>query len=140
MLVGSWDELSGLALPLRMAVFVEEQGVPAELEQDEQDNDAIHVVLVSPSSQAMATGRLVIQNPDLAKIGRLAVAKSYRGQGLGKIVLQALIDQAKNQGCQEVKLHAQSDAEPFYQSFGFVTQGLPFMEAGIKHVLMMRQV
>lgn len=135
--IGNWQDLRTLALPLRMTVFVQEQGVPAELEQDEHDELAIHAVVRSGNA-ALATGRVVIIEAGLAKIGRLAVAKSMRGKGLGKLVLQSLIEQALSLGAQTIKLHAQCDAQKFYEDLGFVARGDPFMEAGIRHVLMVR--
>jgi predicted GNAT family N-acyltransferase len=136
--IGRWAELEPLALPLRVSVFVQEQGVPIELEQDELDEFATHAVVTDSTAQALATGRLVLTEPGSAKIGRLAVAKSHRGQGLGKVVLEALIAHGQGLGVKHLKLHAQRDAERFYLAFGFEAQGEPFMEAGIEHILMVR--
>ena len=77
--IGRWAELEPWALPLRVSVFVQEQGVPIELEQDELDEVATHVVIIDSTSQSLATGRLVMTELGIAKVGRLAVAKSYRG-------------------------------------------------------------
>ena len=139
LVVGSWADLRTRALPLRLSVFVQEQGVPIELEQDEQDELATHAIVQS-ALEVLATGRVVIVHPGLAKIGRLAVVKPKRGQGLGRVVLQALIEQAHRLGAKSVKLHAQCDAVRFYESAGFVSQGQPFDEAGIQHVLMIRDL
>jgi predicted GNAT family N-acyltransferase len=136
--IGRWAELEPWALPLRVSVFVREQGVPIELEQDELDEVATHVVIIDSTGQSLATGRLVITELGIGKIGRLAVAKSYRGQGLGKVVLHTIIAHAQTLGVRLLKLHAQRDAERFYLAFGFVVQGEPFMEAGIEHILMVR--
>lgn len=138
--LGTWLELKPLALPLRLAVFVQEQGVPTELEQDEYDDTALHAVIVGQDGKAVATGRLVISEQGVAKIGRLAVAKVCRGHGLGKAVLQALVKKARSREIKAVKLHAQCDAEDFYSRLGFVTRGEPFMEAGIQHVLMVKDL
>ncbi|MCD8494281.1 MAG: GNAT family N-acetyltransferase [Burkholderiaceae bacterium] len=137
---GPWTELKPLALPVRLAVFVQEQGVPIELEQDEYDQQAVHVVAFVPPRVVVGTGRLIVMDKALGKIGRLAVKKSYRGKGHGKIMMQALIERAQSLGLRELKLHAQCDAESFYQSLGFVTQGDRFMEAGIEHVLMVKRL
>lgn len=134
--IGSWHELQSQALPLRVAVFVQEQGVPAELEYDEFDQTATHAVVLGPHNQAIATGRLLLTDQGLAKIGRLAVDRSHRGEGLGKLILMALVEHAKSSGASIVKLHARCDAEQFYQRLGFEVRGERFMEAGTLHVLM----
>lgn len=137
---GSWAELKPLALPVRLTVFVEEQGVPIELEQDEFDSQAMHAIMFDSTGQVIATGRLVLIDESTVKIGRLAVLKDHRGSGNGKHLLAALIAQAKALNARTVKLHAQCDAELFYRSFGFAAQGDIFMEAGIEHVLMVMNV
>ncbi|UOD51600.1 GNAT family N-acetyltransferase [Orrella daihaiensis] len=136
---GSWVDLKRLALPIRLTVFVEEQGVPYELEQDEFDEQATHVVAFDVDGCAVATGRVLTSPNSTAKIGRIAVLEPYRGKGYGKAVLRSLIEQADVLGAKTLKLHAQCEAEHFYRSFGFQALGEPFMEAGIRHVLMVRQ-
>lgn len=138
--LGSWSELQKFALPLRLAVFVQEQGVPVALEQDEFDAHATHAVMIGPDGVTLATGRLVTKSAGVAKIGRLAVARPWRRRGFGKLVLQALIDHASQSGVRTIKLHAQLEAQSFYSLFGFVPEGEPFMEAGIEHVLMVRHL
>jgi predicted GNAT family N-acyltransferase len=74
----------------------------------------------------------------VAKIGRMAVAKSMRGSRVGRSVLEALMQAARAQGQHEVVLHAQTSAAPFYARSGFVQRGPVFEEAGIPHVEMVR--
>ncbi len=126
--------MGALALPLRIEVFVDEQQVPFELEQDEHDAHATHVVLLSEQGRAVATGRLLADG----RIGRLAVARTHRRRGLGRAVLVKLVNHAESQDIDQVWLHAQCDARSFYEGLGFVAKGEPFMEAGIAHVLMTR--
>lgn len=130
--LGTWAELKDLAFPLRMEVFVREQQVPAELEHDDEDARATHALVVSPDGVAVATGRLLANG----RIGRLAVARKNRGAGLGKAVLTKLVAHAKAGGVDNLWLHAQCDAQAFYERLGFVVDGEPFIEAGISHVLM----
>ncbi len=76
----SWEEARAHASPIRFAVFVEEQGVPREIELDEHDPVSIHVVAFD-DQQPVATGRLL---PD-GHIGRMAVLKDWRGRGIGAL-------------------------------------------------------
>jgi predicted GNAT family N-acyltransferase len=86
----------------------------------------------------VGTGRLLQQVPGVARIGRMAVHRALRGSGVGKHVLQALLDVAANRGDYEAMLHAQRSAEDFYLGLGFVARGEPFEEAGIAHIEMSR--
>ncbi len=133
--IGDWDSLREHAQELRIEVFVVEQGVPLELEWDEGDEVSIHAVAYDAEGQPIATGRLL---PD-GHIGRLAVRKSARGQGIGGQVLQALLDEARRQGYGRLVLHAQTHALDFYRKHGFVVEGDEFMEAGIPHRMMTLQ-
>mgnify|MGYP003339035247 FL=1 len=126
---GDWDSLRDHAQALRVEVFVVEQGVPVELEWDEADEVSTHTVAYDQSGQAVATGRLL---PD-GHIGRMAVRKSARGQGIGTQVLSALLHEAKRQQFQKLVLHAQTHAIEFYAKHGFQSEGDEFLEAGIPH-------
>jgi predicted GNAT family N-acyltransferase len=133
---GDWDSLRDHAQSLRVEVFVVEQGVPIELEWDEADEVSTHAVAYDEAGQVIATGRLL---PD-GHIGRMAVRKSARGQGIGAMVLSELLAEAKRLGYRKLVLHAQTHAANFYLRHGFKTHGEEFMEAGIPHQQMIRTV
>jgi YbgC/YbaW family acyl-CoA thioester hydrolase len=138
--LGPWTELGTQAAPLRTEVFVNEQGVPLEMEWDEADNTSIHAVACNGLGQVLATGRLLPSVAGKAKIGRMAVSRVLRGSGLGREVLHALMDAARARGDTEVHLHAQRSAEGFYSRLGFQPQGEPFDEAGIAHIGMVKKL
>ncbi len=129
----SWDQARPDASPIRFTVFCEEQGVPLEIELDDQDAVSIHAVAYE-DGKAVATGRLL---PD-GHIGRMAVLKDWRGRGIGGLMLTRLIERAKQRGDREVVLSAQIHAAPFYAAHGFVAHGEEYMEAGIRHQAMRR--
>ena len=132
---GEWDTLRDDAQGLRVEVFVIEQGVPIELEWDEGDTVSIHAVAYDDDNEPVATGRLL---PD-GHIGRMAVSKSLRGQGIGSLVLGTLLEEARRQGHTRLVLHAQVTARAFYARHGFIAEGDDFMEAGMAHVRMVHQ-
>ena len=139
--LGSWDELRALAAPLRMAVFVDEQGVPAEMELDDDDPHCLHAVVVGEDGTAVATGRLlpvIADGPDrgLARIGRMAVNRDHRGTGLGAQVLDTLLSASRSRGDTGVVLHAQCRAAGFYAGRRFAERGEIFDEGGIEHIEM----
>jgi len=133
---GSWSELGGQARQVRDAVFVEEQKVPRDIEWDEYDSSSRHVIARDSDGGAIGTGRLL---PD-GHIGRMAVLADWRGKGVGRALLERLLEGARLRGHAHLALHAQTQASGFYRRFGFVEEGPEFMEAGIPHRTMVRSI
>jgi YbgC/YbaW family acyl-CoA thioester hydrolase len=134
--VGSWAELGADAQAIRTAVFVEEQRVPAAMEWDAADASCVHALARNRLGLPLATGRLLPHTPGVARIGRMAVSQGLRGGGVGRAVLDALMQAARRRGDREVLLHAQTAAAAFYLRAGFKPQGPEFEEAGIAHIEM----
>jgi predicted GNAT family N-acyltransferase len=122
---------------LRTRVFVEEQGVPPEIEQDAADDDAVHVLSRDDAGAVVATGRLLVRGRT-AGIGRMAADASVRGHGHGAAVLEELHRQAVLRGVTAIELHAQVSARGFYERAGYTAVGEEYEEAGIPHVTMRR--
>ena len=133
---GDWNTLGRDAARLRTAVFVREQGIPADVEADALDASARHAVLYNRLGQPVATGRLLQQAPGVGRIGRMAVDRSVRGAQWGRVLLAALVEAARARGDKQVQLHAQCSAQGFYERAGFTVAGAPYEEAGLAHVLM----
>jgi YbgC/YbaW family acyl-CoA thioester hydrolase len=136
--IGSWDELGAAAATIRRAVFVDEQKVPLAMEMDAADATCLHALVVNRLGLPLATGRLHVGAPGAARIGRMAVNQTLRGSGVGRAVLDALLNAARERGCNEVVLHAQTSAAAFYRRAGFMARGAEFEEAGIAHIEMAR--
>ena len=136
MVMGNWDELKSEALPLRLEVFVQEQGVPLEMEQDEDDGKSQHIVLRNALGMVVATARLLPTVQGESRLGRMAVERQLRGQNLGSNMLSALIKVAQNRGDQRIRIHAQESALAFYAKHGFKPVGERFLEAGMSHIEM----
>ena len=134
--ITDWVSAEARVMPLREAVFVIEQQVPPELERDAFDPVCRHAIARTPDGEVVATGRLL---PD-GHIGRMAVARAWRGRGIGGRVLQALIADARARGLTEVVLNAQLSAEAFYRRHGFAPEGGVFMDAGIEHRAMRKRL
>jgi predicted GNAT family N-acyltransferase len=122
---------------LRTRVFVEEQGVPPEIEQDDADAWAVHVLSRDDGGRVVATGRLLVRGT-AASIGRMAADATVRGRGHGAAVLEELHRQAALRGVTEIELHAQVAARRFYERAGYTAIGDEYEEAGIAHVTMRR--
>jgi predicted GNAT family N-acyltransferase len=126
--VRPWEEARAHAAPIRFAVFVQEQGVPPEIELDDMDGRCLHAVAFH-DDLPVGTARLL---PD-GHIGRMAVLGEWRGRGVGGLMLAMLIERARARGDREVALSAQVHAVPFYRAHGFVEEGAEYLEAGIRH-------
>ena len=138
--IGPWPALEAEARAIRTAVFIEEQRIPRELEWDDADAGAVHAIATNRFGLALATGRLLRESPGVARIGRMAALQAVRGGGVGRAVLEALMQAARERGDAEVLLHAQTSAQPFYARAGFLPIGPVFEEAGIAHIEMSRRL
>ncbi|RZJ14581.1 MAG: YbgC/FadM family acyl-CoA thioesterase [Acidovorax sp.] len=137
---GDWNTLGRDAGRVRTAVFVREQGIPAEIEADAHDISARHAVVYNRLGMPIAAGRLLQPQPGTGRIGRMAVDRSVRGGRWGRQLLDALVGAARARGDSEVQLHAQRSAEGFYRRAGFVVTGEPWEEAGIAHIAMVQRL
>ena len=134
-----WPEAETDAFLVRHQVFIEEQGVPAELELDELDQAASHA-LAYQGGNCIGTARLVDLGDGRFQIGRMAVLTPFRDLGVGKQILRNLINLAQSCGSKTIILHSQVTAIPFYEKVGFLAQGPVYEEAGIPHRNMMLEL
>ena len=134
-----WGSKEGdIARDIRTRVFIDEQKVPLEIELDEIDPVAYHVLAFNKNGKPVATGRF-FEEPDDAgagHIGRMAVLADKRGNGYGRAVLMALMREGISRGCNRLVLDSQVHAIPFYEKIGFEICGPEHMDAGIPHKMM----
>ncbi len=123
---------------IRNNVFVDEQGVPPWEELDHFDETAQHFV-VFIGEQPIGTARLVTLENGVSRIGRVAIEKDYRGKGYGKHLIQHII-RTSDQSTTELILDSQVSVIPFYLQLGFVEEGEVFLDAGIEHRRMRRNI
>ncbi|MFB7740395.1 GNAT family N-acetyltransferase [Streptomyces sp. NPDC056112] len=132
---------------VRKEVFVVEQGVPQDIEYDEYDALAVHVLAVREDGVPLGTGRLLYGaeaaaktggDPAVGSLGRLAVTGDARGLGVGAALVRAIEDAARARGLSAVDLHAQNHALGFYERLGYEAYGPEFPDAGIPHRAMRR--
>lgn len=129
------------AFQIRKEVFVKEQGVPLEDEFDQFDklNGQCDHILVHYHDQPVGTGRVRFVD-GAGKLERICILEPYRRFGLGKIIIQALEEIAEERGVSQVKLHGQTQAEGFYKKLGYRTSSDVFMEDGIPHIIMLKEL
>lgn len=124
------------AVLLRKQVFCDEQGVPVSEELDGRDHEAEHVVALNPDRDVVIGTLRLLVSGTAAKVGRVAVARAYRRQGIASRMLELALQRAREHGCTSAKLAAQLDAVALYEQAGFAVESEIFYEADIQHVWM----
>ncbi len=114
---------------LRRQVFIQEQNVAEDEEWDGRDAESVQLLIENHDGEVVATGRLLPEG----RIGRMAVRKDVRGQGLGAMLMRSFIERSKSLGMKNLVLDAQVHAIPFYEKFAFVVVSDVFLDAGIEH-------
>ncbi|MFV7444111.1 GNAT family N-acetyltransferase [Acinetobacter pittii] len=134
-IAGGWEQLEKDAKYIREQVFIQEQGIAPEDEWDDLDAKVLHFI-VYDKEQPIATARLLPQH----SVGRVAVLVPYRKQGIGKILMQHIIDYAHQHKLPYLKLSAQTYVTAFYEALGFQVQGEVYQDCGIPHIDMILEL
>jgi hypothetical protein len=116
---------------IRIQVFVIEQGIDSSIDFDGLDVVATHVLAIK-GGVSVGTGRILNDG----HLGRIAVLKSARKQGVGAEILKALVEVAESRNYKRIYLGSQMHATAFYEKLGFKTYGEVFMDAGLEHIEM----
>jgi len=132
--LAGWEQDSVAIRAVRNAVFSVEQGISESLDFDGRDHECVHVLAWIGDGESIGTARML---PD-GHVGRIAVHKEWRGQGVGTRLTEHLAEVARDRGLVDIHLHSQVQAAEFYSRLGFEPRGDTFMEAGMEHVLMVR--
>jgi predicted GNAT family N-acyltransferase len=136
----NWQTHQTDLIKIRTAVFMQEQHVSAADEWDGLDEQAVHFLVLSASNEAIGCARLLQEitgENNLYHIGRVAILKSFRNQGIGYQLMQCVIAYCKKTAPgNNIYLHAQTERRHFYEALGFIAEGSEFMDAGIPHICM----
>jgi predicted GNAT family N-acyltransferase len=122
-----------MALAIRTQVFVEEQKVDPTLEYDQYEKESTHYLMLDEKNP-IATARWRETEKGI-KLERFAVLSQYRNQGIGGLVLEKVLSDVLLLN-KTIYLNSQLKAVPFYERYGFVKSGEPFIEANIEHCRM----
>ena len=131
-----WARDAARLAAVRRSVFIDEQGVPEEMEWDAHDAASLHFLALAEDGSVVGCARLL---PD-GHVGRMAVLPAWRGQGIGRALLAAAMAAARTRGLATLRLSAQTHAAAFYARAGFVAEGPEYEEAGIPHVAMHKRL
>jgi predicted GNAT family N-acyltransferase len=125
-----WLEAEKQLSKVRTVVFIDEQYVPVNLEWDDLDATAQHLLAVNDANEPIACARIL----NNGSIGRMAVLKAWRGLGVGSALLKRAIEIHQQHGTQNITLSAQVHAITFYEKAGFEVISQPYLDANIQHV------
>jgi len=127
-----WPQDSEQIYSVRQQVFVVEQGIAPALEWTGDDDQFRSILALDSDQKPIGTGRVKVSS-ETATIGRMAVLKDWRGEGVGTALLQRLIEIGKADGADKFELSAQVSAIDFYQKLGFIASGDVYLDADIEH-------
>jgi len=127
------------AFAVRKSVFVDEQNISEDDEWDGLDDAATQFIAIN-GKIVIGTGRVRFLDSHNAKIERMAVLKPFRRKGVGREIINVIEKSLKQNNISTTILHAQWEAIPFYIACGFKPIGVPFLEAGIKHIKMEKEL
>ena len=127
------------ALTVRRAVFMEEQGYSEQMEiVPEEERVSLHLVIYDDGIPVGCGRLLPVPAPRSVHAGRIAVLKSHRGTGLGRVIVDLLTEKAKEGGAEIVHIGAQKYAVPFYEKCGYHKCSAEYMDGHIPHIAMAR--
>jgi predicted GNAT family N-acyltransferase len=116
---------------IREKVFIQEQKVTPQLEWDGMDEKAIHFLVFNDKAAIGCARAIVIK--DHMQLGRMAVLKEYRGQGIGGALIEKAMTIAKLNQLSAIYISAQCHAINFYKKFGFEVTSDIYLDAEIPH-------
>lgn len=120
-------------LKSRTEVFLLEQNIVCQ-DMDDVDYDSLHCFL-SDGKRVVAYLRAFLSGEGEVTIGRV-ISLEHR-KGLGRTLMQrSLLEIKKIFSCEKLVVHAQKQAEGYYEKMGFRTVSGEFLEEGIVHVMM----
>ncbi|NLR90960.1 GNAT family N-acetyltransferase [Flammeovirga agarivorans] len=137
---GTESEFWPAVMQIRKTVFVDEQQIDISLEFDDIEVEAYHLIVLDNGRPAGVCR--FFKTEEGYKMGRFAVLKEFRGQGIGNALIQASLSEIEDiaEDGSKIYLHAQTYVTKFYEEEGFNIEGDEFMEDGIPHVLMVQTI
>ena len=127
------------AYQVRKIVFVDEQKVTVEEEIDHLEEESTHFLVMNENDEPIGAGRFRIVD-NYGKVERICVLPQARSTGVGRSLMEAIVQHALSQGLEITKLNAQVQAIPFYKSLGYGIISEEFLDAGIPHRTMKKRL
>jgi predicted GNAT family N-acyltransferase len=127
------------ALALRKRALADPLGLPLDAIRFDFEDASLHV-------WALRRGRLIgcvsffPESPQRGRLYQMAVDESERSKGVGRALVEGLEQRLAQDGCECIYLHARIQVAGFYRKLGYEPAGEPFIEVGIQHLPMARDL
>ncbi|MBP0962790.1 MAG: GNAT family N-acetyltransferase [Oscillospiraceae bacterium] len=120
--MGSGNPLFEELQQLRQTIFHTEFGLPQNFGSAD-DRTCLHLLL-KQDGQPAACARLARGMDTVFIATTVAVAKPFRGQGIGSAMLQELAQKSRQLGCECLRLTAELDTVSFFKKRGMIATGM----------------
>ncbi|MBP8724450.1 MAG: GNAT family N-acetyltransferase [Saprospiraceae bacterium] len=71
---------------------------------------------------------------------QVAISRQFQGRGMGRVLVERAENWAKKHGFFHVELHARQSARPFYTKLDYRASGDEYVELGIAHINMFKEL
>ena len=136
--VKTFNKLEPNIKMIRKIVFEDEQGFIDEFDEIDNSDTVVHMLLCK-DAVPIATCRFFKVNNEY-KIGRIAVVKEYRGQGIGRIIVSCAEEKVYELGGRELCLSSHVRVQGFYEKLGYVAEGEIYMDQMCPHIKMKKKL
>lgn len=129
------DELKEQCNEVRKKVFIDEFNISNDIIFDDKDKFAVHFLIMKDDTP-LATARMFVNETNSVLVSAVAVVKEYRGKGIGKMLIDRIINYCRKNGTQKINLESMVEVVGFYEKLGFEKVGSEFIKANIPHFMM----
>ncbi len=124
---------------LRYKTFSEPAGHPRGTEKDDYEPISDHFMAVTESGEVVGAAKLFEKSPGVGHLSQLAVAPEYQHKGIGRLLMQAVEQRAREKGYKAIGISARLTATAYFEKHGFHMAGLPALHLGTTHLVWMEK-
>ena len=129
------------SIKLRYDVLRKPLGLEFSVEELSNEYNSYHLACYEMTHQEML-GILVLKpvNDTIVKMRQVAIRQDQQSQGIGSALIAESERFAKSKQYMVIELHARIEAVPFYLKNGYTPIGTEFLEIGIPHMAMKKEI
>ncbi len=109
-------------------------------ETDKQNEDKQLHFGVIIENQLIACAVIKPVDTRIAKLRQMLVIPAFQGAGVGSFLVREIEHFIAQYGFEDIHINARVTASEFYNKLGYYEQGLPFIEVGIPHIMMIKSI
>jgi GNAT superfamily N-acetyltransferase len=133
------DELYRQVWQLREDILRQPLGL--SLKDEDLGGDAADTIFAAVQQEKLI-GCVMMHtiDEDYVKLRQMAVLPDAQGLGVGRMLVEAAGNWARENGFKEIVMHARITAAGFYEKLGYHVRGAEFTEVNIPHIVMYKSV